>query len=135
MIVCVHQGGTSTIYLHLQGRALRSAWLKFFRIYIGLRRIRSLLPPDVTRSPIGCGIPDAPCAAPPKATMSLRRPQARGSLLFDFPKNLQEIAMSALWGLAMTFIIVGHAVPSVPSENSGSMHEFSAGYAASRTDR
>ena len=102
---------------------------------IGLQRIRSLLPPDVTRSPIGCGIPDAPCAAPPKATMSLRRPQARGSLLFDFPKNLQEIAMSALWGLAMTFIIVGHAVPSVPSENSGSMHEFSAGYAASRTDR
>ena len=64
------------------------------------------------------------------------KPQARGNLLFDFPKNLQEIATSALWGLlAMTFTIVGNAVPSVPSENSGSMHEFSAGYAASRTDR
>ena len=30
---------------------------------------------------------------------------------------------------------VGHAVPSVPSENSGSMHEFSAVHAASQTDR
>ena len=84
-----------------------------FRMRIGLQRIRSLLPPDVTRSPVGCGIPDASCAAPPKATMSLRRPQACGNLLFDFPKNLQEIATSALWGLlAMTFIIVGHAIPT-----------------------
>ena len=32
-------------------------------------------------------------------------------------------------------IYVGNAVLSVPSENSGSMHEFSAVHAASRTDR